>query len=166
MIDFNANGANHLKNILLMSVCSTVFLTACSTTPSQDTQNSPLNMTNPASSYCVKIGGTPFNKKDQNGNAIGYCTLPDGQVVDEWKLFKSANQTDQQRILISYSPNNKQTVLKAIESKKLTVVYDLENVNIVVIAVPSDVVEQNIQALQQVEGVLSVEQDSTVSINH
>lgn len=45
-------------------------------------------MPNPASQYCVKKGGELEIVKDASGNERGMCHLPDGTVIDEWKLFR------------------------------------------------------------------------------
>lgn len=45
-------------------------------------------MANPASEYCVTKGGTLEIVKDKVGNEQGMCHLPDGTVVEEWKLFR------------------------------------------------------------------------------
>lgn len=48
----------------------------------------PLGMANPASVHCTKIGGRSEITKNAAGNATGYCHLPDGQVCEEWTLFR------------------------------------------------------------------------------
>ncbi|EXR63761.1 I78 family peptidase inhibitor [Acinetobacter sp. 1424608] len=42
---------------------------------------------NPASQYCVEQGGKLEIRNETNGQ-VGYCHLPNGQVVEEWKLFR------------------------------------------------------------------------------
>ncbi|NUF13860.1 I78 family peptidase inhibitor, partial [Acinetobacter oleivorans] len=42
---------------------------------------------NPASQYCVEQGGKLEIRNEANGQ-VGYCHLPNGQVVEEWKLFR------------------------------------------------------------------------------
>jgi uncharacterized protein len=44
------------------------------------------NMTNPASDYCVQMGGRLEIRRAAAGET-GYCLLPDGSVVEEWALF-------------------------------------------------------------------------------
>ncbi|EXT37966.1 I78 family peptidase inhibitor [Acinetobacter sp. 25977_8] len=41
----------------------------------------------PASQYCVEQGGKLEIRNETNGQ-VGYCHLPNGQVVEEWKLFR------------------------------------------------------------------------------
>ena len=72
-------------NLLAFSV---IFMTAC-TSPAKD--NRMAAMANPSSQYCVSVGGQSFSKKDAGGNEVGYCRLPDGQVVDAWDFFRKNN---------------------------------------------------------------------------
>lgn len=51
----------------------------------------PIGMPNPASTYCVKQGGT-LEIRTESGGQVGYCHLPDGRVVEEWTLFRSARR--------------------------------------------------------------------------
>lgn len=46
-------------------------------------------LANPASEYCGSIGGTSFGRRTPSGE-IGYCRLPGGKVVEEWKLFRES----------------------------------------------------------------------------
>lgn len=50
-------------------------------------RNHRANMTNPASSYCVKLKGT-LEMRQGPGGTTAYCHLPDGRVVEEWQLFR------------------------------------------------------------------------------
>ncbi|AXY59828.1 I78 family peptidase inhibitor [Acinetobacter sp. WCHAc010052] len=66
--------------IAAVSGCSTV----------QKSEDKPaLGMANPASTYCVEQGGKLEIRKEASGET-GYCHLPDGQVVEEWTLFRAA----------------------------------------------------------------------------
>ena len=47
-------------------------------------------MSNPASVYCMKQGGT-LEMREQAGGAVGYCRLPDGTVIEEWTFFRANN---------------------------------------------------------------------------
>ena len=47
-----------------------------------------IGMANPASKYCIDKGGTLQIRKDAAGNQAGWCTLPDGTVMEEWALFR------------------------------------------------------------------------------
>ncbi|RKS86902.1 hypothetical protein DES39_0108 [Orbus hercynius] len=72
-----------MKKLLL--IASLAFLSAACA--KKDTINTP----NPASQYCVNIGGKSEIVTDPKGS-YGLCHLPDGQVVDEWELFNSNNK--------------------------------------------------------------------------
>lgn len=63
-----------------------VTLAAC--TPQTD--EAPLvDMANPASVHCGSVGGETVIKDGPEGQT-GYCRLPDGQLVDEWALYRDA----------------------------------------------------------------------------
>lgn len=61
-------------------------LMACAPKPAAE---KPVGMANPASVHCVKAGGRIEIRKGADGET-GYCHLPDGRVVEEWALFRSA----------------------------------------------------------------------------
>ena len=63
-----------------------LVLTACAPKPAVE---KPVGMANPASVHCVKAGGRVEIRKEAGGE-VGYCHLPDGRVVEEWKFFRSA----------------------------------------------------------------------------
>lgn len=48
-------------------------------------------LANPASQYCVSLGGRLEIRSEQNGE-VGYCHLPDGRVVEEWELFRAKTE--------------------------------------------------------------------------
>ncbi|WP_407865243.1 DUF333 domain-containing protein [Phyllobacterium phragmitis] len=50
-----------------------------------------MGMPNPASVHCTDIGGRLEIRQEAQGQ-VGYCHLPDGRVVEEWKLFRSQNK--------------------------------------------------------------------------
>lgn len=74
-----------MKKILLIGAMF-ISLTACSTTKTQQQTTPNLGMPNPASQYCVEQGGRLLIKNEKNGQ-VGYCHLPNGQVIEEWSLF-------------------------------------------------------------------------------
>ena len=47
-------------------------------------------MSNPASVYCMKQGGT-LEMLEEAGGTVGYCRLPDGTVIEEWAYFRDHN---------------------------------------------------------------------------
>ncbi len=50
----------------------------------------PIGMANPASVFCQEIGGQSQIEKDEDGHEHGICLLPNGQVMDEWTLYRAA----------------------------------------------------------------------------
>ncbi|GIU36310.1 DUF333 domain-containing protein [Shewanella schlegeliana] len=54
---------------------------------SQQSMNSGASMSNPASEYCVSLGGDLAIKKGKEGQ-IGVCRLPDGEIIEEWLLYR------------------------------------------------------------------------------
>ncbi|MEB3753852.1 DUF333 domain-containing protein [Acinetobacter sp. MD2(2019)] len=81
------------KIVASLAFIAPTFLIACSTTPNSKLDTPPkIGMANPASVYCQKVGGQSIIQKDKDGNEIGYCKLPNGQLVDEWQLFRSAQE--------------------------------------------------------------------------
>ncbi|MBI9069514.1 MAG: DUF333 domain-containing protein [Salinivirgaceae bacterium] len=42
---------------------------------------------NPAATYCVKLGYEYKTELDNNGNMIGYCLLPNGEIVNAWDFY-------------------------------------------------------------------------------
>ena len=50
----------------------------------------PIGMANPASKYCENRGGRVEMRRTSTGVA-GWCHLPNGTVVDEWKLFRAGH---------------------------------------------------------------------------
>lgn len=49
-----------------------------------------VGMANPASTYCVDMGGSVSIQNTGSGD-IGICTLPDGSTIEEWELFRRDN---------------------------------------------------------------------------
>lgn len=44
---------------------------------------------NPASVHCEEVGGTLEIKTNPDGGQVGYCTLPDKSVCEEWALLRN-----------------------------------------------------------------------------
>ncbi|TDR89868.1 putative hemolysin [Enterovirga rhinocerotis] len=70
------------------AVLTVVMLGGCAASSAQDPK--PVGMANPASVHCVKLGGR-LEIRNGPGGQTGYCHLPDGRVVEEWKLFRETN---------------------------------------------------------------------------
>jgi uncharacterized protein len=62
---------------------TTVIVTMASPTGGNAT-----GMANPASVYCVQVGGNLTIQKDAQGNENGVCNFPNGTSYDEWALFR------------------------------------------------------------------------------
>jgi putative hemolysin len=75
-----------MKKILFLGL-ALVSLTACSSLQHKDPTPPKIGSPNPASQYCVEQGGKLEIRNEANGQ-VGYCHLPNGQVVEEWKLFR------------------------------------------------------------------------------
>ncbi|WP_338491321.1 DUF333 domain-containing protein [Erwinia aphidicola] len=63
------------------------ILSACSA--KQEPRNQ-VSLANPASVYCQKVGGSLEIVKESSGE-VGYCTLPSGERIDEWALYRRDN---------------------------------------------------------------------------
>ncbi len=50
-------------------------------------QVKPIGMANPADVYCTKIGGK-LNAKENAAGQYSTCTLPSGQEIESWELFR------------------------------------------------------------------------------
>jgi len=74
-----------MKKVVMM-MALTSLLAACAADNVPPTAK-PIGMANPASVYCGKIGGKLEIVKEANGE-VGYCTLPDGERIEEWALFR------------------------------------------------------------------------------
>lgn len=70
----------------LFAVFILFSLNACQSEPRVET-NVPVNKANPAAVYCHQLGGKLSLIKSQNGTT-GYCTLPDGELIEEWALYR------------------------------------------------------------------------------
>lgn len=62
-----------------------VLLAGCAASPATTKSTT---LANPASIYCIEQHGTVEIRKEAKGET-GYCHLPDGTVIEEWKLFRS-----------------------------------------------------------------------------
>ncbi len=47
-----------------------------------------LAMNNPASAFCIEMGGQHETLKDAGGAEMSVCHLPDGRIIEEWTLFR------------------------------------------------------------------------------
>lgn len=73
---------------LLVAVFS-LGLSACLVLPSDDPpRGKGTRMGNPASQYCVNLGGTLEMREDDDGDRQVMCNLPDGSEVEQWELYR------------------------------------------------------------------------------
>lgn len=75
------------KIALVSLMLGLMGLTACSTAPKND-QKHMVGMANPASVYCKEKGGKSIPRKDVDGGEYALCQLPDGQIIEEWDLYR------------------------------------------------------------------------------
>jgi len=54
--------------------------------PTSETSGQTVGMANPASVYCTEQGGS-LEIKDEEDGQVGYCTLANGEVCEEWAYF-------------------------------------------------------------------------------
>ncbi|MCL1124407.1 putative hemolysin [Shewanella surugensis] len=81
----------------IIGIASIIFsvaaLAGCSPEKAPEKQPEKLGLKNPASQYCVSLGGSLDIKTEKTGQ-VGYCTLPGGKVIEEWTLFRRDHPTD------------------------------------------------------------------------
>lgn len=75
------------KRLLILS--STLILSACL---SSQNDESKVNMTNPASTYCIEQGGEPILKMSKSGDQYGICRFSNGREIEEWKYYRENHQ--------------------------------------------------------------------------
>ncbi|SFM96039.1 hypothetical protein SAMN05216516_101541 [Izhakiella capsodis] len=66
------------------------MLTMASCTARHQALTPQTGLANPASVYCVKIGGKSV-MVNTKGGVTGNCILPSGKEVDEWSLYRHAH---------------------------------------------------------------------------
>lgn len=70
---------------LIASITLILLAGACAETGTSERQ---IGMANPASVSCERLGGR-VEIRDEAEGQVGYCHLPDGNVVEEWDLYRS-----------------------------------------------------------------------------
>lgn len=73
---------------LWASSCLLIAACASNGTGRQAPDEGLAGTANPASAYCQKQGGQLETITDSEGNQIGLCHLPDGELIEEWELFR------------------------------------------------------------------------------
>ncbi|MDR8525974.1 DUF333 domain-containing protein [Shewanella fidelis] len=76
----------HAKIIMLTA--GAILLSACN--PAEDKAPPTTQLANPASTYCVSLGGQVEIEKQTDGE-VGYCQLPNGERIEEWTLYRKAH---------------------------------------------------------------------------
>jgi putative hemolysin len=80
-----------MRWFLLVLVIVAAGLAACggepSPVPTADTFESPLNLANPASKYCVDQGGR-LEIRGEAAGETGYCIFEDGSECEEWAFYR------------------------------------------------------------------------------
>ncbi|WP_287880605.1 DUF333 domain-containing protein [Aquitalea sp.] len=74
-------------SILLLALATACGLSAC-TLPPVTTSPLAVGLANPASQHCLQRSGKLETRQDPAGNEYGLCRLPDGQLLEEWTLFR------------------------------------------------------------------------------
>ena len=73
---------------MLVLAVMAIALAACASGREAALPQASAQMANPASVYCQQRGGKLEIVKDKNGGESGYCTLPSGERIEEWALFR------------------------------------------------------------------------------
>ena len=75
---------------IVSALMLTGFVSGCAMMPPPPAPAvaSPVGLANPASTYCISLGGTLEPRRDANGGEYSLCHLPNGTVMDEWALFR------------------------------------------------------------------------------
>lgn len=108
-----------MKKLLLLATIA-ISITGCSTAQQTELNPPKIGMANPASTYCVEQGGKLELRTEANGQ-VGYCHLPNGQVVEEWALFRASQSecvADQAKTLIGQS-NLTEAQMKAVTQAQI-----------------------------------------------
>ena len=81
-----------MRSLLLIAVMvGGLLLVACGAeptpTPQEELFESPLELANPASKYCVDHG-YKLEMREEAGGTAGYCVFPDGGECEEWAFYR------------------------------------------------------------------------------
>lgn len=98
------------------------------TMPSKTDTPQSVGMANPASTFCIDNGGTLATVKTDAG-ASANCTLPNGTVCDEWKLFRGECVAEGVVNKATYTKGTA-TVTAVFHIKAGTVILDAPTLNI------------------------------------
>ncbi len=73
-----------MKKFSLFSICLVII--------SFKTFGQQIGYVNPAAVYTEKMGCKYEMRKDNNGNVVGVCILPDNTVVDAWDFYRGQSR--------------------------------------------------------------------------
>ena len=73
-----------MKLVRVVLVCGLLIWVGCST----DSKPAPVQLANPASVHCDKVGGELRIETLGNRGQIGVCYFADGRQCEEWALFR------------------------------------------------------------------------------
>ncbi len=86
--------------LVMVMVVGALLTTACGSEPTPastelqpsteattDTTESPLDMPNPASKFCIEQGYQLELRTDASGT-VGYCVFPDSSECEEWAFYR------------------------------------------------------------------------------
>lgn len=76
---------------IVITLAMAAALSAC-TTGQPAVKHPTTGMANPASVYCGKLGGK-LDMVTTDTGVSGYCTLPGGERIDEWTLYRRDHNT-------------------------------------------------------------------------
>lgn len=81
-----------MKRVLMVGAIFVVLLlSACgaepTAVPAADTFESPVEIANPASEYCVEQGYEVDIRTEADGQ-VGYCLFDDGTECEEWAYYR------------------------------------------------------------------------------
>lgn len=71
----------------MIILSTSILLASCS---AESDKPKSLGLSNPASVYCLQVGGKLEIINEDKGQ-VGYCTLPNGERIEEWSLYRKEN---------------------------------------------------------------------------
>ena len=69
------------------------------------------------------------------------------------------------RFTISYDTNYKDKIINTLKSENINVVYNLKNMNILVITLSEENFNRKVEELKKVKGIFDIQEDSTISLD-
>ncbi len=78
---------------LMLTACDQTAQTPQTESTAVQIEGASTQIANPASEYCVSIGGELEIKSEPDGQ-VGICHLPSGENIEEWALYRKATKQD------------------------------------------------------------------------